>query len=263
MEGLNWHGLTLSIGNKFRYKVGLPEVHLGLIWSRRDTETPRIVRRITEMITSGKPISAKKAQEEGLIDQVIDDTPCLKEEAIQYAKNLIKKQGGPRRSSERKEQIDKEENKKEIFENFKQTLQKKARGLFSPFKAVEAIEAAFTLPFDEGVKKERSLFHECLKSPQSIGLVHAFFSERKCTKFPEALEKNEPARNLEKMGVVGGGTMGSGITIAALDAGLIVTMIERNQESIEKGKHNVEKVYKRHIEKGRMTQEQVTRVLEI
>ena len=263
-------GFELAMASHYRMatssaKVGLPEVHLGLIPGAGGTQRlPRIVgaKLSLEMITSGKPIKAKKAQEEGLIDQVIDDTPCLKEEAIQFAKNLIKQQSGPRRSSERKEQIDKEENKKEIFETFKTSLQKTARGLFSPFKAVEAIEAAFTLPFDEGVKKERSLFHECLKSSQSMGLVHAFFSERKCTKFPEALKENEPARTLEKLGVVGGGTMGSGITIAALDAGLTVIMVERDQESIEKGKHNVEKVYKRHIEKGRMNEEQVNRVLQ-
>ncbi|MBG08085.1 MAG: 3-hydroxyacyl-CoA dehydrogenase [Halobacteriovoraceae bacterium] len=263
-------GFELALASHYRMstnsaKVGLPEVHLGLIPGAGGTQRlPRIVgpQLSLEMITSGKPIKAKKAQAEGLIDQIIEDTASLKEEAIQYAHTLIKENQGPRRSSERKEQLEKQGDDKEIFINFKNSLQKTARGLYSPFKAVDAIKTAFTLPFVEGIKKERDIFLDCMSSAQSKGLVHAFFSERKCSKFPEALDDNEPARKLDALGVVGGGTMGSGIAVAALDAGLTVTMVERDEESIEKGKHNVTKVYKRHIEKGRMTEDQVNKVLE-
>ena len=263
-------GFELAMASHYRMatnstKVGLPEVHLGLIPGAGGTQRlPRIVgaKLSLEMITSGKPVKSKKAQAEGLIDQVIEDTASLKEEAINYAHTLIKENEGPRRSSERKEQIEKQGDDKEIFINFKNSLQKTARGLYSPFRAVDAIKTAFTLPFDEGIKKERDIFLECMSSAQSKGLVHAFFSERKCTKFPEAMNQDEPARDLNTLGVVGGGTMGSGISVAALDAGLTVIMVERDQESIEKGKHNVKKVYKRHIEKGRMTEEQVSKVLE-
>ncbi len=263
-------GFELAMASHYRMatnstKVGLPEVHLGLIPGAGGTQRlPRIVgaKLSLEMITSGKPVKAKKAQAEGLIDQVIEDTASFKEEAINYAHTMIKENQGPRRSSERKEHIEKQGDDEEVFIKFKNSLQKTARGLYSPFRAADAIQAAFTLPFEEGIKKERGIFLECMDSTQSKGLVHAFFSERKCTKFPEAMNKDEPPRDLNTLGVVGGGTMGSGISVAALDAGLTVTMVERDQESIEKGKHNVTKVYKRHIEKGRMTEEQVNKVLE-
>ncbi len=130
---------------------------------------------------------------------------------------------------------------------------KKSRGLFSPLKIVECVRAAVELPFDEGLARERALFVECLNSPQRAGLVHAFFAERETAKVPEA--QGAAPRALNRIAVIGGGTMGAGITVAALDAGLPVVMIERDAESIARGQANVEKVYDGLIAKGRMTPE--------
>ena len=113
------------------------------------------------------------------------------------------------------------------------------------------MQAAVQLPFDEGLARERALFIECLDSPQRAGLIHAFFAEREVAKVPEA-QAAQP-RPVASIAVIGGGTMGAGIAVAALDAGLPVTMIERDAESIARGRANVEKVYNGLVAKGRMT----------
>ena len=114
------------------------------------------------------------------------------------------------------------------------------------------MQAAVQLPFDEGLARERALFIECLDSPQRAGLIHAFFAEREVAKVPEA-QAAQP-RPVASIAVIGGGTMGAGIAVAALDAGLPVTMIERDAESIARGRANVEKVYNGLVAKGRMTE---------
>lgn len=130
---------------------------------------------------------------------------------------------------------------------------KKSRGLFSPLKVIEAVQAGLDLPFDEALKFERQLFLQCIDSPQRAGLIHAFFAEREVVKVPEA-QAAKP-RAIASVGVVGGGTMGAGIAVSALDAGLSVTMVERDDASIARGRANVEKVYDGLVAKGRMTPE--------
>jgi 3-hydroxyacyl-CoA dehydrogenase len=130
---------------------------------------------------------------------------------------------------------------------------KKARGLFSPLKIVDAVQAALDLPFDEGMATERALFMACLDSPQRAGLVHAFFAEREVVKAPET--KIAQPRAVASIGIVGGGTMGAGITVAALDAGLPVTMIERDDAALARGRAFVEKVYDGLVAKGRLSAE--------
>src|SRR5690606_17414901 len=110
------------------------------------------------------------------------------------------------------------------------TTAAKARGLLSPGKIVDAVQAALDLPFEAGMAAEREAFVECLNSPQRSGLVHAFFAERESAKAPETREATP--RVVQTVGVVGGGTMGAGITVAVLDAGLPVVMIERDEEAL-------------------------------
>uniref|UniRef100_UPI002FE16B98 3-hydroxyacyl-CoA dehydrogenase n=1 Tax=Achromobacter insolitus TaxID=217204 RepID=UPI002FE16B98 len=124
------------------------------------------------------------------------------------------------------------------------------RGLYSPAKIVEAVRAAIEQPFDEGLRTERALFLQCLDSPQRAGLIHAFFAERDTAKMP-----GQPARSrrLERLGIVGGGTMGAGIAVAALDAGFPVTMVEQDDAALERGRARVAQVYDLLLKKGRLT----------
>src|SRR5206468_1604685 len=135
----------------------------------------------------------------------------------------------------------------------------KSRGLFSPLKIVEAVEAAIEQPFDAGLALERRLFLECMASPQRAGLIHAFFAEREVLKAPET-QAAKP-RPIGSVGIVGGGTMGAGIAVAVLDAGLPVTMIERDEPSLARGRAHVEKVYAGLVAKGRMTPEESAAVM--
>ena len=141
----------------------------------------------------------------------------------------------------------------------KESFAKSSRGQIAPQKISECIEATLTLAFKEGLSLERKTFEDLLLTNQSKGCIHAFFSEKRSFKIPEVTKSNP--RPLKTLGVVGGGTMGSGITIAALNAGIPVTMVERDQESIKKGKHNVEKAYRRDIQKGRLSETKVTDIL--
>ncbi|WP_175188365.1 3-hydroxyacyl-CoA dehydrogenase, partial [Achromobacter denitrificans] len=130
-------------------------------------------------------------------------------------------------------------------------LAQTARGLYSPARIVEAVRAAIEQPFDEGLRTERALFLQCLDSPQRAGLVHAFFAEREAAKIPE-LKQARP-RRVERVGIVGGGTMGAGIAVAVLDAGLPVAMVEQDDAALERGRARVAQVYDLLVGKGRMS----------
>lgn len=251
-------GLEVAMSAHYRLalpgaKLGLPEVSLGLLPGAGGTQrAPRLmgVEAATELMLSGKHLSAKAGLAAGLVDKLVEAEDATAA-GLAYANELLAAQAPVRRTRDIAI-ADKAAALAELDALAADTA-KKARGLFSPLKIVECARAAVELPFDEGLAKERALFVECLNSPQRQGLVHAFFAERETAKVPEA--KAAAPRALGKIAVIGGGTMGAGITVAALDAGLPVVMIERDADSIARGQANVEKVYNGLIAKGRLTEE--------
>ena len=249
-------GLEVAMSTHFRIalagaKLGLPEVNLGLLPGAGGTQrAPRLmgVKAATELMLSGQHLSAKAALAAGLVDKLAEgDDPLAA--GLAYVNELLARGVPPRRTRDLAI-ADKAAALAEL-DAITVDSAKKTRGLFSPAKIIECVRAAVELPFEQGIKRERELFLECLNSPQRQGLVHAFFSERETAKIPEA--KAAAPRALAKIAVIGGGTMGAGITVSALDAGLAVVMIERDTESIARGQKNVEKVYDGLIAKGRMT----------
>ena len=233
--------------------LGLPEVSLGLLPGAGGTQrAPRVmgVKAATELMLSGKHLSAKAALAAGLVDVLVDSSDPLAA-GLAYARNLLAAGAAVRRT--RDIAIADKAGALADLEALAAETAKKARGLFSPLKIIECVKAAVELPFDQGLAKERELFVQCLESPQRQGLVHAFFAERETAKIPEA--KAAAPRAFSTLAIIGGGTMGAGITVAALDAGYPVTMVERDAESIARGQANVEKVYNGLIAKGRMTEE--------
>ncbi|MBS0508643.1 MAG: enoyl-CoA hydratase/isomerase family protein [Proteobacteria bacterium] len=251
-------GLEVAMSTHFRValagaKLGLPEVNLGLLPGAGGTQrAPRLmgVKAATELMLSGQHLSAKAALAAGLVDQLAEgDDPLAA--GLAYVNELLARGVPPRRTRDLAI-ADKAAALAEL-DAIAVDSAKKTRGLFSPAKIIECVRAAVELPFEQGIKRERELFLECLNSPQRQGLVHAFFAERETAKIPEA--KAATPRALAKIAVIGGGTMGAGISVSALDAGLSVVMIERDAESIARGRKNVEKVYDGLIAKGRMTPE--------
>ncbi|XYJ08188.1 3-hydroxyacyl-CoA dehydrogenase NAD-binding domain-containing protein [Telluria sp. B2] len=256
-------GLEIALSAHYRValpsaKLGLPEVALGLLPGAGGTQrTPRLVgaKAALDLMLSGRHASAAEAAKLGLVDRVAQGVAHGEDAAaagIAYANELLAAGAPVRRTSEANALSNREE-QQAVIDAARTETAKKSRGLFSPLKIVDAVQGALDLPFDEGLALERKLFLECLDSPQRAGLVHAFFAERETAKSPET--RDAKPRAIASVGIVGGGTMGAGIAVAALDAGLPVTMIERDEEALARGRKNVEKVYDGQVKKGRMTEE--------
>ncbi|MEN2431001.1 3-hydroxyacyl-CoA dehydrogenase NAD-binding domain-containing protein [Comamonas sp. F1-6] len=253
-------GLEIAMSAHYRLalpgaKLGLPEVSLGLVPGAGGTQrAPRLmgVKAATELMLSGQQIGAKAGLAAGLVDK-LEEGPDPVAAGLAYARELLT-QGAPLRpvSATPGRLADKAAAQAEL-DALRADTTKKSRGLFSPLKIIDCVQAALDLPFAEGLKFERAQFLACIDSPQRAGLIHAFFAERETAKIPEA--RAAQPRAFSKIAIIGGGTMGAGITVSALDAGLVVTMIERDAESIARGQANVEKVYNGLIAKGRMSEE--------
>ncbi len=250
-------GLEIALAAHYRLalpaaKLGLPEVALGLLPGAGGTQrTPRLIGAAAalDMTLSGRHVGAAEAAKLGLVDRVVDSADPLAA-GLAYAQELV--QGGaPVRRTRDATQLADTAAQRAAIDSARAETAKKSRGLFSPLKIVDAVQGALELPFDEGQALERKLFLECLDSPQRAGLVHAFFAERETARAPET--RSAKPRPIESIGIIGGGTMGAGIAVAVLDAGLPVTMIERDDEALARGRKHVEKVYDGLIAKGRIT----------
>ncbi len=258
-------GLEVALSAHYRValptaKFGLPEVALGLLPGAGGTQrTPRLIgaQAALGLMLTGRHASAKEAEKLGLVDRIVagDDPVAV---GLTYTQELLDAKAPVRRTRDAEALADRAA-QSAVVDAARADTAKKSRGLFSPLKIVDAVQGAIDLPFDEGLALERKLFIECLDSPQRAGLVHAFFAERETAKSPET--RDAKPRAVASVGIVGGGTMGAGIAVAALDAGLPVTMIERDEEALARGRKNVEKVYDGLVKKGRMTEEGKTAVM--
>jgi 3-hydroxyacyl-CoA dehydrogenase len=250
-------GLEIALAAHYRValadaRLGLPEVQLGLMPGAGGTvRAPRLVgaQAALDLMLSGRHVKAGEALKLGLVDRLAEGEDA-QAAGLAYAQELLAQGAGVRRSRDAQGLADRAAAQAAI-DAAKADTAKKSRGLFSPMKIVEAVQTALDQPFDEAMKREREAFLACIDSPQRAGLIHAFFAEREVVKVPEA--KAAQPRPVERIGVIGGGTMGAGIAVSALDAGLQVTMVERDEASIARGRANVEKVYDGLIAKGRTT----------
>lgn len=251
-------GLEVALSAHYRLalpsaQLGLPEVLLGLLPGSGGTQrAPRLmgVKAATELMLSGKHLNAQAALAAGLVDVVAEgDDPVAA--GLAYVNELLARKVPVRPTSAEPGRLADKAAAQAELDVLRAETAKSARGLFSPLKIIDCVQAALDLPFDQGMQFERAQFLACLESPQRAGLIHAFFAEREVAKVPEA--KAAVPRPITSIAVIGGGTMGAGITVSALDAGLPVTMIERDEASIARGRAHVEKVYDALVAKGRMS----------
>ncbi len=227
-------------------KVGLPEVTLGILPGAGGTQrAPRLAGIATalDMITSGKPMGADEALANGLIDRIVEGDP--RDVALSSAKDLLAGDLPNRKTGDLTAEPD-----PAAIEAMRTKLAKSQPLLFSPHKCVDAVEACH-LPIRDGMKEERRLYEECMASPQRAGLIHAFFSERAVTKIPEA---TATAREINSVGVIGGGTMGSGIATAILLAGLPVTLTERDQDGLDRGVATITRNLDGAVKRGKLSE---------
>ncbi|CUH81654.1 3-hydroxyacyl-CoA dehydrogenase NAD-binding domain-containing protein [Tropicibacter naphthalenivorans] len=232
-------GCEVALGAHYRLAVtgarfGFPEVHLGLIPGAGGSQRmPRLtgVAPALEMMCSGAPISAPRALEIGLIDRVAEGDP--RKAGIAYAGELLAEGAGVRRTGA----LPCPTHDAAAFAEARAAWAKKAKGQVAPLVAIDAVEAATRMDLAEGIKEERRLFLDLMQTPQRAGMIHAFFNDRKVSKLPE-LQGISP-RPLDRIGVIGGGTMGAGIATACLLAGLPVTLIERDAASADKARATI------------------------
>lgn len=253
-------GLEVALGCHYRVavasaKVGLPEVQLGLLPGAGGTQRlPRVagVQAALEMITSGKHVAAKSALEMGILDSLVEDD--LLEGAIAFAEGLSAAGKGARPTSALT--LDQRQYDQAFFDAFRQSIARRSRGYFAPEMCIQAVEAAVNLAFDQGLAKERELFAACMANPQSKAMQHVFFAQRQIARIP-GIDKTTPRREIKKVGVIGAGTMGGGISMNFATAGIPVTILELSDEALERGLGVVRRNYEATAKKGRMTMEQV------
>ena len=250
-------GLELAMAGHYRVavadaQVGQPEVKLGLIPGAGGTQRlPRLagVVKALEMCSEGKPIGAAEALKFGIIDRVIEGD--LLTGAVAFAREVSGKLKPKTR--ERSEKLGAAEQNASAVETARENARKKQRGFHAPLAAIDAIEAATKLPFEEGCRVEQKLFSECLFSDQSKALIHVFFGEREVAKIPD-IPKDTAALPIRRAAVVGAGTMGGGIAMVFANAGIPVLLKELDQPALEQGMANIRKNYSSSVQRGRMTQ---------
>src|SRR6185437_4593471 len=253
-------GLEVAMAGHYRIcardgVVGQPEVNLGIIPGAEGTQRlPRLagVEKAIEMCVTGKPVKSGDALAAGVIDAVVDGD--LLEEALSFAKSVADL--APVRTRERNEKLGTPEGNAGFYAAGRALAAKVRRGALAPLKAVEAIEAAVALPFAEGCKRERELFAECVASDQARALIHVFFAERGVAKIP-GVGKDTPVRPLERVAIIGAGTMGGGIAMACANAGISVLLRDTEQAAIDRGIETIRKNYDVSVKRGRFTPEGV------
>ncbi len=255
-------GLEVALGCHYRVavpsaKLGLPEVKLGLLPGAGGTQRlPRVVgvADALNMIIKGDPIPATKAEASGLVDKLVGED-SLESDAIAYAKSIAAARPLPR-TSERTDKIKDAVADPSVFSTFMEKNGRRLRGFEAPVACMEAVRAAVDLPFEEGMKKERELFLGLVSGGQSAALRHVFFAERAATKIDD-IPKDTPLIPIKKVGIIGAGTMGGGIAMNFLSAGIPVTLLELKQEALDRGVGIIQKNYDNTAKRGRMSAAQV------
>ena len=250
-------GLETAINCHYRCavgpaKLGLPEVRLGLLPGATGTQRlPRLVgaKNALDMMINGTPIGAAEALEKGMIDRLIEGDLLVG--AIAYAQELVA-QGAPARRLS-KERVDSTGIDAQFFSEYRKTIAHKARGFFAPERIVQCVEGAMSLSYEDGCKRERELFTECVESPHSSAMRHLFFAEREVAKIPD-IPKDTAKREIKKVAILGAGTMGGGIAMNFLNAGIPVELLEIDQKGLERGVELIRNNYAGSVKKGRLTE---------
>lgn len=249
-------GLEVALSCHYRCalpdaKVGLPEVKLGLLPGAGGTQRlPRLIgaQAALDLMTSGNPIGAGQAASLGLIDHVVDGE--LVDAAINWCRELADNGAARRATSE----LPVESIPDGAFAEYRSTLARRARGQVAPQRIVDCVEASLTRPFAEGLKIEREAFIDCMRSPQSAALRHMFFAERAAAKV-HGLSRDTPLRDVNKVAVIGAGTMGSGIAMNFANAGMQVVLLEVDGEALARGLGIIDRNYQGGVKRGKLTEE--------
>lgn len=252
-------GLELALGAHFRVaaaqaKVGLPEVKLGILPGGGGTQRlPRVLGLETalDMIVTGRIVKASTLADTPLFDRVVDTS--VVEAATEFAKELVR-QGTPlKRVRDLKVT---QPDAQAFLQVARKNIAASSKHQPAPGLCLEAVAGCVSLPFDQGLAKERELFMQLMNSPESLALRHVFAAERAATKIPD-VPADTPLRDIRKVGVIGAGTMGGGISMNFLNAGIPVMLLEAEQAALERGVGIIRRNYENSLKRGRLTQAQL------
>ncbi len=240
-------------------KCGLPEVNIGLLPGAGGTQRlPRIagVEKALEMVTSGQHVPAKQCLDMGLVDELAPEGK-LRETALAFARKCVAENRPLRKVRDNNDKLQGAKGHPEIFAEFRKKNARKFRGFLAPENNIKCIEAAVNAAtFEDGLKEERRLFMELMMGPQSAAQRYAFFAERQANKIPDVPD-DTPVIPIKKVGVIGAGTMGGGISMNFANAGIPVTIVEVKQEALDRGLKVVRGNYERSAKGGRFTMDDV------
>jgi len=244
-------------------RLGAPEVTLGIIPGAGCTQ--RLPRRIDpraalDMIVSGKPITVERAHELQLVDHITDAEANFRAAALNYVQSLLRDNAPRHRCPD----LPPPENvlTEDYLDEFRRSKAKQLHGFYAPEQAIKAVEASCRLPLSEGLDYELEQFKSCLDTPQHRAQKHLFFAERAAKKIPGVTREHTP-RRIEHVGVIGSGTMGGGISMSFLAAGIPVTLVDVSAEALQKGLDRVKSNYDGSVKRGRLSQERVDRQLSL
>jgi 3-hydroxyacyl-CoA dehydrogenase len=235
-------------------RLGLPEVNIGLLPGAGGTQRlPRVVgpEVALEWMTTGTQVKAEEALERGLIDALAPEDD-LQGAAIVLARRVVAEKRPLRKLRDENAKVEAARGKPELFAAFRTANAKKFRGFAAPEKIVQCVEAAVNLPFDEGLKLERKLFVELMQGDQSAAQRHYFFASRQAWQVP-GLRQDAAILPVRTVGVIGAGTMGAGIAMNFLNAGIPVHIVETRQEALDRGLKTIRSNYDNTAKKGRLT----------
>src|SRR6266478_9750710 len=259
-------GMELAMAAHYRVALstaqfGQPEVKLGLIPGAAGTQRlPRLagVAKAVEMCAEGNPVKAQDALQAGILDRLIEGD--LLSGAVAFAREIAGKPAPKTR--ERNGKLGAPEQNAPIFAAAREAARKKQRGMMAPLAAIDAVEAATKLSFEEGCQREQKLFLECLFSDQSRALIHVFFCEREVARIPD-VPKETPVLPVNNVAIVGAGTMGGGIAMVFANAGIPVLLKEVDRAALDRGLANIQKNYANSVKRGRFTQQYVDERLKL
>src|SRR5271168_4356962 len=245
-------------------KFGLPEIKLGLIPGAGGTQRlSRLsgVENALNVILSGTPFGARQALEWGVVDALVEEGK-LRDGALAFARKVIDTRMPLRKIRDLDDKIEAARGKPEIFEKIRRENARKFRGFEAWKAAMRAVQAAVDLPFDEGMKLERQAFLDLVSSDQSRAQRYVFFAERKVWKLADVADDTQTLP-IRKVGVIGAGTMGGGISMNFLNAGIPVTIVETTKEALDRGLGTIRRNYESTTKKGRTTQADVETRMEL
>jgi 3-hydroxyacyl-CoA dehydrogenase len=269
------HGTALGGGLEFsmlcHYRVavpsarcGLPEVNIGILPGGGGTQAlPRIVgaERALEMMTTGRHVPAKEAHALGIFDELAPEGQ-LDTTAMAFAKKLVAEKKPIKRVRDLTDKIEAARKDPDLIARFRKANARKLRNMNAPENIIKCVEAAISLPFDEGLQRETELSRELHAGPQAPAMRHSFFAEREAAKIPDVPD-DTPVIPVNSVGIIGAGTMGGGIAMNFANVGIPVKIVETRQEALDRGLSVIRKNYERTAQRGGMSQDDVEKRMQL